>query len=107
MRYGVEIAKQLKARDNPEYEGPIIGEVVSINPLQISTNNGKVILNEDSCYICSNILSKSVNITLDSVADHGAITTTSTINNILIVGDLLLCLQSNGGKYFIIDKVVE
>lgn len=107
MSWDVELAKEFNKRNNQEPIGPVLGVVISASPLKISIYNNQAILTEKQCYICSNLLIRKENITLDNVADHGEITTTCTITNILNVGDKLLCLPtSNGQRFFIIDKVV-
>lgn len=82
--WDVEFAKQLKIRDNPEKIGAVLGDVISNNPLRIAIYNNEVILSEEQCYLCKNV-----------------------INSNVINGDKVLCLPtSNGQAFFIIDTVV-
>jgi len=83
MNWDIELAKQLKKRDNIPLFGAVLGNVISISPLKITILENRVILDDNHCYICS------------------------VIYNLLAIGDKVLCLPtSNGQKYFIIDKVV-
>lgn len=99
--YDVRLAQLFRERDNQEIEGPILGEVINIDPLRISTNNNQIVLGADQCYICTNILTRNANITFNGITGAGS------IQSVLNIGDQLLCLPTaNGQKYFIIDKVV-
>lgn len=81
MSWDVELAKELKKRNNPSTIGPQIGEVISINPIKVSIYNNRVILTNSNSYRCSKL----------EVAP----------------GDKVLCLPtSNGQTFFIVDKVV-
>lgn len=83
INWEIELAKQLKKRDNIPLFGAVLGNVISISPLKITIFDNKVILDNSHCHICS------------------------AIYNLLAIGDKVLCLPtSNGQKYFIIDKVV-
>jgi hypothetical protein len=129
MRWDIEIAKQLKQRDNKKLIGPLLGEVISINPLKISILGNKAILTSDKCYICSSLLKNITRkatlkideysvgasatdtrgdsistITIDTKADYNA---EITYKEILKIGDKVLCLPTvDGQTFFIIDKVV-
>lgn len=103
----IQLAKHFKNRDNEEQLGAILGDVISNNPLKIAVYNNQAILTENQCYLCNGLKTKKANITLDSVADHGSISTTCTIESILSVGDKVLCQPTPDGQtFFIIDKVV-
>lgn len=111
MSYEVKIAKELKKRNNPKPFEPILGDIVSIDPLTIALYQNQVILTSDMCYLCSNLVSneKGAAFVLDSVADHGSISTSGTItySNILKAGDKVMCVPTaNRQKYFIVDKII-
>lgn len=113
MSYDVKLAGQLKKRDNPNptKSEPLIGDVISVDPLKIAIMKNQVILTDKICYLCSNLVSnaKSAAFVLDSVADHGSVSTNGTVtySNILKAGDKVMCLPTaNGQKYFIVDKIL-
>lgn len=107
MSYDVELAKHFRDRDNPDIDEPVIGIVISVNPISISIYNGQIILNSSMCYMCESLKNIKGTITLDSVADHGAITTNFTLTRDLTIGDKVMCVPTaKGQKYFIVDKVV-
>ena len=79
MGWDVDLAKELKKRNNKTSSGPLIGNIIAVNPLKISIFDGKVIIS--NMYICSRL---SVEI-----------------------GDNVLCIPTaDEQKYFIVDKVV-
>lgn len=108
MNHIVELAKEIKNRDNPDVDEAIIGKLMSVNPITISLFNGQAIYTEGvNCYICENLKGISGNIDLENVVDHGTISTKFTVTRNLNVGDEVLCIPTAGGqKYFILDKVV-
>jgi len=129
MSFDIDFANELRKRNNEKPNGAILGEVISIEPLKISIYEGKVILTNEQCYLCSNLIKEiprkadlnikaySVNVTAtDSMGD-----TISSINisdksdydieitykDILKIGDKVLCLPTiDGQTFFVIDKVV-
>lgn len=107
MSYDVELAKKFRDRDNQDVDEAVVGTVISVNPMSISIYNGQIILNSNQCYVCESLNTIKGNIILDSVADHGAVTTTFTLNRTLNTGDKVMCVPTaKGQKYFIVDKVV-
>lgn len=112
MSWENELAREFTKRNNKSPLGAVCGTVIEIDPLKISILGGSIILNMDKLYICSNLINninRSATIKLDSVAEHGAITTSGeiTYKEILKEKDKVLCLPADGGQYFfIIDKVV-
>lgn len=112
MNWDVELAKELKSRENKIPIGPVLGNIISVSPLKIAIFNNNAILTEKHCYICSSLIEiylRKADIKLNSVADHGVVTTSGevTFKDVLKVGDKVLCLPtSDGQKFFIIDKVV-
>ena len=106
MSYDVELAKELKNRDNQDIDESIIGEIVATNPIKVSLFNGQVLYTQGvNCYLCESLKSITGTIALDNVGDHGAVTTKFTITRDLNVGDKVMCVPT-GNKYFIVDKVV-
>lgn len=107
-KWDIELTKQFRMRDNVEQVSATIGEIIQVEPeVLISIYGGKTILNNKLYYLCSRLLDSKENIILDNVADHGAISTSCTITNILNVGDKVLCLpNAELSTFFIIDKVV-
>jgi hypothetical protein len=73
---------------------------------------GSVILTADKLYLCGALadqVKRLSTIKLNSVAEHGAITTDGeiTFKDVLKINDKVLCLPADGGQsFFIIDKVV-
>lgn len=111
MSYDVKLAKELKKRNNPRPSEPLLGDVISVEPLKIAIMNNQVILTDSLCYLCSNLVSnsKGAAFVLDSVADHGSVSTNGTItySDILKAGDKVMCVPTAGGqKYFIVDKIL-
>lgn len=112
MSWDVELAKEFKKRNIKTPMGAILGDIISSSPLKIAILGNKVILTEGHCYICSSLVDnylRKADIKLDSVAEHGTVSTSGEIlfKEILKPGDKVLCLPtSDGQKYFIIDKVV-
>lgn len=111
MSYDVELAKRYKDRDNPIPLEPLLGDVISIDPLKIAIMQNQAILTGDLCYLCSNLVSnaKYAAFVLNNVGDYGSVSTNGTIEymNILKTGDKVMCVPTaNGQKYFIVDKVV-
>jgi len=111
--YDVKMAQHLRKRDNQEPEGPLLGEVIALDPLSISLYDGAVIVTQgDKCYICSSLINnytRTASILLQSIGNLGTVTTDGTITykNIFKNGDKVLCLPSSDGQtFFIVDKVV-
>ena len=106
MRWDVELAKQLKKRDNKAPIGPQLGEVISINPLKISILGNKAVLTEAQCFICSNVVEntrRKASIKIGDVTQDGEI----AYKEVLKTGDSVLCLPAEDGQvFFILDKVV-
>lgn len=81
MSWDIELAKELKNRNNKKQLGPQIGEVISINPLRVTILNNRAILDNSNSYICSKL--------------------------IIEIGDSVLCIPTaDEQKFFIVDKVV-
>ncbi len=79
MSWDVELAKQLKQRDNKPQIGVLIGKVISAEPFKVSILEGKIIL--DNPFRCNNYIPYT--------------------------NDSVVCLpDSTGQMYVVIDKVV-
>lgn len=111
MAWFDELANEFKSRDNKSQLGAVTGTVIQVSPLRISILGGDIILNEDKLYICSSIKNRyelKANIKLDNIPEHGAVSTSGTItlNDVLKINDIVVCLPADGGQtFFIIDKV--
>lgn len=82
MSWDIDLAKELKKRDNAEPIGAILGEVISIEPIKISILGNKAILDNSNIYLCSKVTG-------------------------VIKGDKVLCLPTADEQtFFIVDKVV-
>lgn len=101
MSWAYDLASELRKRDNKDIDEPVIGTVISSNPLSISLFNGSVILNNSNSYVCSNLGVLKGTCIIDGKSG------TCTIDRSLKNGDKVLCIPSNDGQtYFIVDKVV-
>lgn len=112
MAWENELADEFAKRDNKSPLGAVCGTVIAVDPIKISILGGSVFLTKEKLYMCSNLvnnITRKATIKLDSVADHGAITTEGevTYKDVLKINDKVLCLPADGGQtFFIIDKVV-
>lgn len=112
MSWANELANEFKTRDNKKTLGAVKGTVIQVSPLRVAILGGDIVLNEDKIYICSSLKKGyeiGVNIKLDNIPEHGAVSTTGKITNeeILKINDIVLCLPADGGQtFFIVDKVV-
>ena len=106
MSWDVDFANMFKERDNKTSIGAILGTVISAEPLKISIFDGKGILTDEHCYICS-ILASNYFRKADVVIDSDIHDCKVTYKDILTAGDKVLCLATTDGQtYFVIDKVV-
>ena len=112
MTWENELALEFKNRDNKSPLGAVCGEVISVNPIKISILSGSIILTTDKLYLCCGLadqVKRLATIKLNSVAEHGQITTDGeiTFKDVLKINDKVLCLPADGEqRFFIIDKVV-
>lgn len=127
--WNIELAKELKKRDNKEPFEPVIGDVISIEPLRIAIYGNTTILEPKDCYMCSAMVEKflrkadmrikSYSVGINTTDSAGHSNSSMTVNDksdydveitfkeIIKVGDKLLCLPTaNGQMFYIIDKVV-
>lgn len=107
MSYDIEMAKMFKERENPNIDEPVIGTILSIDPIEVSLYKGQVILQANQCYICETLKNIKGDIKLDNTPTNGSIVTSFTITRGLEIGDNVMCVPtSKGQKYFIVDRVV-
>lgn len=96
MGYDVGLAKAFKDRENVSPDEPVLGKVVSIDPVKISAFNDKVLL--DGALI---ELSNDFCIMAGTCEVDGK-TGTCTIDRTLKVGEEVKCIPTSGGqKWFI------
>lgn len=128
MSYDIELAKILKDRDNPKINGATIGKVVSLNPLNITTDEGQIKLNKKHLYICDSLFLNEYKFQIENttftgdaklkkdgvVSDHEVIElnikndTKSKVTlsfEFKLDDEVLLLPSANGQNFFIIDKV--
>lgn len=111
MKEMIKLASQFKTRDNPNIETmqPMVGTVLSADPLQISIYNGEVVLTSDLCYVCSRLSTSAQNakFVINSSSNNISGDGTITYKDILKAGDLVMCVPGDRGqKYFIVDKLI-
>lgn len=53
--WDVYLAKMLKNRDNKEYIGAVVGNVLSTDPIKIGILDNKIILDSSLIYLCSSL----------------------------------------------------
>lgn len=106
MLWENELAKEFKKRDNKTPIGPILGEVLAVEPLKIAIFGGKAFVTAENAYVCSQIVdgyARKADITISSTTNDSTV----SFKDILSLGDMVLCLPTTDEqKYFIIDKVV-
>lgn len=100
MSYDVELAKELKIRNNKDNIGIVVGIVIGVNPLKISIYGGEVLINEDSIYLCKNATEYTIKVTTATetgIATHEGLKTNDKV--------AVIATEDNQ-KFFIIDKIV-
>lgn len=87
-----ELAKMFKSRENKNYMGPIIGEIISPLPnIKIKLRN-EIFLEKHNCVIANHIYIHYKNID----------------NTYLLNGDKVILIPSGDEQlYFLVDKVVS
>ena len=129
MNYAVELAKELKNRNNIVRTGNLLGIVLSITPLKIGILGNEVMLDNTNCFICNSLVENlkrnasieikayTVNATAndtngDSISSISISTKTDydaviTYRDILKINDKVLVISDVLGQtFFIVDKVV-
>lgn len=101
MSWDIEIAKELKKRNNIDIDEPTTGTVISVNPLSISIFNNQVILTSDLIHVSNSLGILNGTCTVDGK------TGTCTIDRSLQKGNEVLCIPSSKGQKWFIVEVVE
>lgn len=100
----IDVAKEIKKRNNKTYLGTVIGIVEQINPLIISTLNKQVLFYDNDVYVCKNLTEYQIPFSLSS--PDGMVSGTITHEG-LKLGDKIACIATeDNSKIFLIDKVV-
>ncbi|WP_053242032.1 hypothetical protein [Clostridium sp. DMHC 10] len=60
-RWDVYLAKVLKARDNIDYIGAVVGKVLNINPIKIGILDDNILLDEGHIHICASLKELYIN----------------------------------------------
>ncbi|KZL93561.1 DUF2577 family protein [Clostridium magnum] len=104
MDYSIGFAKAFNERNNVEKIGAITGDVVSVDPLEISTFGGNVLLNETHITVCKSATEYTMPVTINITSEtYTGIVTHEGIKK----GDKVLLIASESGKrFYLIDKVV-
>ncbi|WP_244833367.1 DUF2577 family protein [Clostridium sp. BJN0001] len=94
--YYVDLANELKKRNNSKPCEPTIGKVISISPLKISIFNGQVLLD-------GNIIELSNDFCiLNGTCEVNGETGTCSIDRTIKQGEEVQCIPTNNGqKWFI------
>ena len=104
MSYDIELANELKSRDNESPIGIITGIVTSISPLTISIYNGAALFSDENLYVCKNATEYQIPFTLNGY--NGATITGTITHEGLKEGDRVAAIATEDNqKLFIIDKL--
>ena len=96
MSYDVGLAKAFKDRENVLPDEPMMGKVISVDPLKISIFNGQAELNSNLVELSNDFCIMTGTCTVDGK------TGTCSIDRTLKTGEEVKCIPTNGGqKYFI------
>lgn len=104
-QWAVDLAKEFKNRDNKEFIGAIVGDVLSVNPLKIGIEDNQIILDHSHFWLCGSLKEYAKNATITAT---GNINTDATITykNILSLNDKVLVIASEDNQtFFIVDKL--
>ena len=122
MAWEYELGAMFKDRDNPTNTpiGACIGKVTSLNPPQITIQNGNYIIDGKQLYICNQLLerdttyknhSSSGSISIDCHPCNGNFTSNSTgsihLDAVWQVGDLVLVIPSQSEQQFFVVDVLR
>lgn len=102
-RWDVNLAKELKKRDNEDYIGIIVGTVVEVNPLTISIYGGKAVFSGDSLYVCKNATEYQIPVTLTT--PNGVVSGTITHEGLKDRDRVAVIATEDNQKLFVIDKL--
>lgn len=100
MGYDVELAKELKSRNNKNNIGIVVGTVAGVNPLKISIYGGEILLNEDNLYVCKNATEYTMKVTTDTAIG------VATHEGLKINDKVAVIATEDNQKFFVIDKIV-
>lgn len=104
--YRIGFSKMFNERNNNDPPSFYIGIVVSLDPFKISISNGQAYFTEgDNLKVCESLKSITGSIVLNSVAEHGSITTNFTIKRQLNLNDEILCFPLNSRYLIAFDKI--
>lgn len=111
--YAIELAKELKKRNNIKYEGPIIGTIIKEFPkLKIEIYKGEVILDLKRLYFTNQVLDhiKNINrtghITIDGVtSSYESSDEAAFVSNLKLKDKVLLIPDCDGQVFYLIDTV--
>lgn len=98
--WDVKIAKLFKERENQSRIGPIIGQVVSVDPIKVSIFDGSATLTGNNLYLTASLLkhSKTCVINGEKILIE--------FENELSIGDKVLVAPTESEqKFFLIDKL--
>jgi hypothetical protein len=95
--YAIDLAKQLKSRNNTDKIGIIVGTVVSESPLTISILGGDVLVSGNNLYVCRNATTYTMAVSPSGTATHEGLKANDQV--------ALMATEDNQ-KFFVIDKLV-
>lgn len=104
--WAVDLAKELKARNNKEKFGAVVGNVLSVNPLKIGIENNQIILDDSHFYLSSSLV-ENYNREATITENNNSLNTTIAYKNILKENDKVLVIASEDNQnFFIVDKLL-
>ena len=110
MSYDIELANELKGRDNESHIGAVVGKVIKISPLTISIYDGAATFSEldeegnIAIYKCKNATEYQIPFSLNGY--EGATITGTITHEGLKEGDRVAAIATEDNqKLFIIDKL--
>lgn len=68
--WDVDLAKEIKKRDNRHKMGAMLGKVISVEPVKISIQDGRFFITKENGYICNQLLERLSEYT---VTENGSI----------------------------------
>lgn len=116
-----ELAAQFTSRDNPTNKiGNCFGKVLSVNPIKISIQDGRYIIQGEQLYIAYHLLERkstyssmhqSGSITVSCPHGGGSYTSTSTgdivLDEVIKVGDLVLMVPTQSEQQWVAVDVIR
>ena len=104
MSYDIDLANELKNRDNESPIGVIVGIVTSISPITISIYNGAALFSDENLYVCKNATEYQIPFSL--IGYEGTTITGTITHEGLKVDDRVAAIATEDNqKLFIIDKL--